>query len=171
MTPHNLFPHLPDTADLWIYAFERPLTPTEQQALLDQLRGFIGSWTSHRRPVEGAVALVEDRFLLLAAQVPDGDLSGCGIDKSVQVLEAAARHLGTGLMGNLAVLYRDASGQVQAADRRTFRQMLRDGQVSAHTPVFDLSLRRVGDWRRGVFEQPAAASWLLAHVAPPATAG
>jgi hypothetical protein len=117
------------------------------------------------------MVLLEDRFILLAAQVPDGDLSGCGIDKSVHVLAAAAQQLGTGLMGNLAVVYRDATGQVQATSRHAFRQMIRDGRVSERTPVFDLSLRRVGDWRRGVFERPAADAWVAVFFTPTLAAG
>jgi hypothetical protein len=171
MTPNDLFPGLPDEADLWIYALERPLTEAEQRTLLDQLHRFMGTWTSHQRPVQGAMVLLEDRFILLAAQVPDGDLSGCGIDKSVHVLAAAAQQLGTGLMGNLAVVYRDATGQVQATSRHAFRQMIRDGRVSERTPVFDLSLRRVGDWRRGVFERPAADAWVAVFFTPTLAAG
>jgi hypothetical protein len=49
--------------------------------------------------------------------------------------------------------------------------MIRDGRISERTPVFDLSLRRVGNWREGAFERPAADSWAAVFFAPTPAAG
>src|SRR5690606_30936818 len=74
---------LPDEARIWIYPTDRELTAADQQALIEGLEDFLESWESHRRPVDGAAAILHARFVVIAATLADGDMSGCGIDASV----------------------------------------------------------------------------------------
>lgn len=155
----TLFPTLPDDARCWVYAAERPLTDAEQQQLLDRLETFIESWSSHGRSVEGAVEVLYDQFVVLAATLADGDISGCGIDASVHVVDEAAQALGIAWVPALHVIYRDAEGQVQHCTRSAFRARAQDGAVTTETLVFDPSITTLGALRQGQFEQRAGTSW------------
>jgi hypothetical protein len=164
MTPYNtLFPTLSDDARCWIYTAERTLTNDEQTALLDKLQSFFTGWTSHQRPVEGHAVILQDRFVILAAALSAGDISGCGIDKSVHLVEAAAEEMGFAWVSPLHVFYRDADGAVQHTARPVFRRLVQNGTVTADTTVFDVSLTTLGPLRQGTFELPAGNSW-HAHV-------
>lgn len=155
----SLFTSFPDAARLWIYAADRPLAEPERQALLDSLDGFLASWTSHGRVVRGEAQIVDDRFLLVAATLVDGDISGCGIDASVHAIEAAAEAAGVRWLSPLLVFYRSAAGGIEAVPRGVFRKAVRSGAVTAETPVFDVSLTTVGDLRGLGLERPAGAAW------------
>ena len=157
MTP--LFPPLSDHARLWIYAADRPLSEPEQADLLQPIRMFIGSWASHGRPVRGGADVWHGRFLLVAGEVEGGAISGCGIDASVRAVEAAGERLGIRWLSPLDVLYRDAVGAVRSLPRAAFRKLVRAGEVTAATPVFDLTLAALGDVRRGHLERPAGEAW------------
>ncbi|NBC18146.1 MAG: hypothetical protein GVY18_12615 [Bacteroidetes bacterium] len=159
MRYEHLFPDLPDDARCWVYVADRPLTEAQRTDLLGQLRAFFTDWTSHGARVRGDAVLRDDRILLLAADVPGGDLSGCGIDKSVHAIEHAAQEHDFSWLSPLQVVWRDGDGQLQHGARSTFRALARDGGVDGMTPVIDLSVDTVGALRNGQFEQPAHQSW------------
>lgn len=174
MSTRSIFPAFPDDARLWVYTADRPLTAADQQALQDALDAFFAQWLSHGRAVQGAATCYADRFVLLAAEIPGGDISGCGIDASVHVLDALANDLGFRWASGLVVAYRAVAGPVQVVPRRAFKQMARAGEVGPETTVFDLGVTTVGDLRHGKFEGPAQAMWhsvafgLTQPAAPPA---
>ncbi|WP_457653742.1 hypothetical protein [Rhodocaloribacter sp.] len=154
-----LFPAFPDDASLWIYVADRPLTAGEQTRLLERLHSFFGQWTAHGHRVQGEALILHDRFLLVAGFVPDGALSGCGIDASIQTVKEAFTALSIGFLSALDVLFRDDEGVIRSVPRPTFRRLVRSGAVTAATTVFDPSITSVKALREGGFEKPAGRSW------------
>lgn len=155
-----LFPSFADDARLWVHVTDRPLAPDEQTMLKQAVRRFIDDWSTHGRTVRGAIEVRDRRFLLLAATVEDGTISGCGIDASAHALEDIAQRIGFGWMPALHVVYRDDDGTVQSCSRPAFRSEVETGSVTAATPVFDPSVTQVGALREdGAFERPAGTSW------------
>lgn len=167
----SLFPGFADDARLWIYVADRPLDPQEAEALTTHLDTFFADWSSHGREVEGAAQIADDRFLLVAAQLRAGDISGCGIDASVNALKDAATQVGVTWLPALSVAYRDGEGRVQVASRPAFRRAVREEHVTAETPVFDTSLTTVGELREQGLERPAADAWHARVFRIPALAG
>ena len=157
--PAPLLPDLPDDARVWIYSADRTLQPDEQKAIQRRLDAFFADWTSHARAVDGGATFIADRFLVLAAVVPGGDISGCGIDKSVHVVEEAADAAGFQWASPLQVFWRDQEGVIRQSPRSAFRKAVRAGTVDAQTPVFDLSAQSLGTLRRDGLERPAGNSW------------
>lgn len=153
------FPDFPDAARLWVYTAERDLTPHEAEEATTYYDAFLTQWQSHGRPVRGQTALLENRFLLLAAYIPGGDISGCGIDASVHAVETLGNHLGVHWTTGMQIAYRGPDGQVQLASRPAFRALVAAGDVTADTPVFDTALTTLGALRQSGFERPAHAAW------------
>ncbi len=153
-----LLPDLPDTARLWIFTADQPLSASTTEALQARIDAFFTEWASHGRAVTGAAAVLDDRFLAVAAHL-DGGVSGCGIDSMTHAVEEIARELGFGWADGLQIAYRAADGTVQVVPRPTFRALVRDGAVTADTPVFVTTLDSLGDLRAGGIERPAAESW------------
>lgn len=150
---------LPDDAHVWIYAANRDLNELEESRVREILTTFCQSWDSHGRPVESAADVIEGRFAVIAGRVDDGDVSGCGIDKSVHALERAASELAFEWLPGLLVHFRDARGVARSVSRQEFRKLVADGTVLAETPVFDFSIETLGQLRSGEFERPAGESW------------
>ncbi len=163
MTQHmaapTRFPSFPVDARLWVYAATASLTAGDVAHIQRHVGRFIQDWSSHGRPVRGALHVEERRFVMLAATVDDGDLSGCGIDASVQAVEAAAEARSIAWIPALHVIYRDAEGRIQHCTRPQFRTLADAGRVTADTPVFDPSITSLQALRSGQFEQPAGSSW------------
>lgn len=150
---------LPDDARIWIYATNRELNELEELRVKEILDQFCRDWTSHQRPVESAADVIEGKFAVISGRIVDGDVSGCGIDKSVHALDAAAAELGFEWLTGLEVHYRDGLGVARSVSRPEFRRLVREGAVSSDTPVFDTSIETIGRLRLGEFEQPASTSW------------
>jgi hypothetical protein len=153
-----LAPDLPDHARLWIFTADAPLPPAQRSAVLERTQDFLARWASHGRPVPADAGFLHDRFLAVAAHL-EGGVSGCGIDSLVHAVEGIARGLGFGWLDGLHVAYRDAAGDVQAVPRAAFRALVRDGAVTAETPVFLTTTETLGALRAGGFERPAGTAW------------
>ena len=154
----NLFPHLADSARVWVFALDHALP--DPRAVLDPVRTFQQSWKSHGIRVAADATLLSGRFLVVAGSRTDGrQISGCGIDALMQAVAQAADFAGARLLSPLVVHYRDETGGVVSASRKNFRMLVKTGAVGAETPVLDLSISRLGAVRAGHFERPFRDSW------------
>jgi len=155
----NLLRNLTDDADLWIYVADRSLSSMEQRTLQSHLEHFVTDWNSHGRTVCSEFLIANDRFVIIGAEIPDHEISGCGIDKSVHILQEAADAMGFQWLSGLDVLFVGPDGEIQSASRADFRRLADQGDVTSLTTVFDLSIRCVGDLRSGRFRKAATDSW------------
>jgi hypothetical protein len=151
-------PTLPDDARLWVFTANRTLSDGEEARLRDLLDPFIAQWTSHGRSVPGGAVVYERRFALVGAHL-QGGVSGCGIDSLVHAVEAAGAEIGVEWVDGLNVVFRDADGAIRVLPRPAFRQLARDGAVTAATRVFDTTVGTVGALRRDGLERPAGSTW------------
>lgn len=126
---------------------------------MEKAKTFFASWVSHGRRVKAATEVKNGQFLLIAAELDEGEISGCGIDALTSALKAFGETLGITWASSLDVFFMDSIGQVVRTSRSDFRKLVQHGSVTPETTVFDLSITRVGELRNGQFARPAYASW------------
>jgi hypothetical protein len=68
-------------------------------------------------------------------------------------LRQLERDLGVDILDSNRVFFRDG-GDVQSVTRSEFRNA-----ATTATPVFDITVERLGEVREGSWEKPAAQSW------------
>ena len=154
----NLFPQLADSARVWVFALDH--APPDPRIVVEPVRAFQETWTSHGIRVAADATLLFGRFLVAAGSRTDGrPISGCGIDALMQAVAQTADAAGARLLSPLAVHFRDDEGGVVSASRKDFRTLVRSGAVGDDTTVFDLSITTLGAVRAGQFEQPFRDSW------------
>lgn len=159
MPPFPRLNALPPEARLWLYAASRPLSESEVTHIADQMARFLADWSSHGREVIGVSELADSRIVGIAALVPEAEISGCGIDKSVHRLQVLGDELGVEWLAGLSIAYRDDAGDIQVVPRREFRRLVATGEVSLATPIIDLSLTTVGELSSRGLERPLGESW------------
>ena len=152
------FHSLPDEAHLWIYGFQAPLTSGQQAQIDEVLSRFLGEWVSHGRPVNGAFACAHDRFVLLSGFQDDG-ISGCSVDSSVNQFRFLRDRLGLDGLNRSLIYFRSSEEAIEAVPFAQFQNLVRGGQVSESTPVFDTTLQRLAELREGKFEMAFQDSW------------
>ncbi len=152
----NRIDSLNNSARIWVYAFNRPLTENEAAIVQDAFRQFVGNWQSHGKPVRGAFQLLYDRFVILAAE--EEDISGCSIDGSVGVFKQLFAMHGLDALDASQIFYRKGE-RIESVSRAEFRELLETGMIDGECRVFDLSISRMEELRAGMLEKRLADSW------------
>ena len=156
--PRIPFDKLPSDARLWIFAAERPLTPSEQARVLEETDNFISKWMAHGVPLTAGRDLRYDQFVLVGVDERAAGVSGCSVDALVRRMQQLEGVLGLELVNNAPVLYREGQ-TIERVSRDRFAELAASGTVSPSTRVFDNTLSRVGDLQAGKWEVKAAESW------------
>ena len=162
-----LLPSLSDEAVLWVWIANRSLQTAEQEHLLSRLELFLRSWTTHGKSVRGDATILEDRILLIGGEVDAGEISGCGIDKSVHVIETTGREIGSGWLAGLTIAFRrPGAPSIETATRSDFKRMARTGEVDASTLVYDRTTTTLGKVRAAGLARPASDTWTARYFSP-----
>jgi hypothetical protein len=160
-TPMTTLEHLPDSARLWIFGVSRTLSGDEEARLLEAVDAFLEGWKAHGYPLAAAREWRYNRFLLVAVDERIEPPSGCSIDALIRNLRGLEEELGAEMVGGAPVWYREEAqgGEIHRISRPDFKAAAADGRITPETPVFDLSLTRLGELREGRWELPAGESW------------
>ena len=152
----ELFPDLPGATRTWVFALDGQ--PEHCKNALDRVKSFLKSWQSHGREVLGQATLVNQRILIVCGLVLQDQVSGCSIDALTRAVTMAAQEAGCQLVSPMKISYQRADGSVAYASRPAFRQLLKTGEVTPDTPVFDLAVCELQGVRNGQFVLPLAQS-------------
>jgi hypothetical protein len=152
------FESLPDDARVWVYGFDRVPDADTLSRMSDVLDHFIKTWVSHDVPVQGAYAILEDRFLVFAGHCSDG-ISGCSTDASVRVVKALRDHFDVDGLDRSRVFFRDENDRVTSLSRVDFQRKVEAGILGPGTVVFDNTIHDLSDLRAGKFETTFEKSW------------
>lgn len=153
------FDTLPDDARLWCFGASRAPDAPTTELLFDSMRAFVAEWTAHRRDLHAGFDWLHGRFLLIGVDESRAGASGCSIDALTGHLRRLGAKLDLDLLDSMPVWFRDTAGDIRMVSRAQFSDLAAQGDVSADTPVFDLTLTRLGDARAGGLETPAGTTW------------
>jgi hypothetical protein len=153
------FDSLPDSARIWVFGSDRPVTGPAAERLLGEVDRFLGEWRAHGAPLRCARLWADHRFLVVGVDQSDANASGCSIDGLFRALQGLEREIGARLVGGGRVYYRDHAGAAQSAARADLDDLVARGVIGPDTVVFDTSITDLGEWRAR-FEQPARKTWV-----------
>ena len=153
------FESLPDQARLWCFGASQRLDDHQTQRLQDSMADFVSEWTAHRRDLRAGFTLLHGHFLLVAVDESAAGASGCSIDALMGRLRSLGTALDLDFLDSMPVWFRNPSGGIRKVSRAEFTDMARRGEVSASTPVFDLTLAQLSDLRAGRLEAAAGDAW------------
>jgi hypothetical protein len=151
------FESLPDSSRLWIFAADRALTDSETDMLLREMQAFCNSCLAHQQQMTGSCKMIYNQFLLTAADEATFP-SGCSTDEMMRRVRMLGETYGVEFFGMPRVQYRD-NGIVHSVNRVIFGEMVKKGDISANTTVFDNTLISLAEFRKGMWELPAINSW------------
>src|SRR5690606_26664436 len=103
---------LPETARIWVYRASRLLSKEEIKQVADKLESFVQTWQSHQMDMRASFLVVEDRFVVIAADESYNEISGCGIDKSTHVVQELEHQLGVSLTDKSLVVFEKEGKQL-----------------------------------------------------------
>jgi hypothetical protein len=148
---------LDGTAKTWVFGASRAFGG-DVATIRATMERFIDDWTAHGADLPAAFDLVEDQFLVVAAD-ERAQPGGCAVDRLFDLMRAFERELGLPMLDSSLVFFRDTAGTVRSASRPEFRELAAAGEVSRDTVVFDTSIDSLSDFRNGRWAKPAFESW------------
>lgn len=153
------FETLPDSARVWIFGSDIPLSDEGTNVLLKGVDRHLADWRAHGAPLTVARQWRDGRFLVIAVDQNAEGASGCSIDGLFRVLTQLEGSVGASLVGGGRAFYRDGHGAVQSASRADVSALAGSGAITRDTVVFDTSLTDLGTFR-ACFERRAKESWV-----------
>lgn len=149
---------MPPSARVWVFGAAAPVMGAARDALFAAVDEHLKQWKAHGTPLVCARDWRDDRFLAVAVDEAATGASGCSIDGLFRALTRLEPTLGTSMISTGTVFYRPSDGSIAGVARPEFTQRARAGELAGNTPVFDLTVDTVREWREH-FELPASESW------------
>ncbi len=156
--PMTDFAALPDDARVWVFGADAPVDEVDAPRLLAEVDAFLMTWAAHGQALTCARTWRDDRFLVVGVDERASGASGCSIDALFRVFKRVEPAIGTSLLPAGQVFFRDASGLVHGLSREDFSAMASAGAVTADTPVYDLTVTTMGEYRAR-FEGTVGTRW------------
>ncbi|HRH69897.1 MAG TPA: ABC transporter ATPase [Flavobacteriales bacterium] len=161
-SPTKHIADLPDHARVWVYKTARDLGRAEQNLVRDRGAAFTSTWAAHGAPLDSAVEVLHDRFVVIAVDEEQAKASGCSIDKSVGFIKQLEQDLDLTLTDRMIVVY-EAKGEITSCRLQDLPELLKDGILTADTIVFDDLVPTVGELRAR-FRGPLRNTWLQRYL-------
>lgn len=147
----NTTTQLSDTSRIWIYQAKEEIEPTILPKIKTELDRFVQQWVSHSNALRADATIHHNRFLILMVDESQAGASGCSIDKSVHFIKDLERQYDLNLFDRMTFTY-EKDGQIYAADRDTFADLYKNGEINDDTIVFDNLIKTKGqmqtEWRK-----------------------
>jgi len=152
------FDTLPDDSRCWVFGARAPIDEVDEPRLMTAVDRFLKQWKAHGSPLVCGRIFRDEHFLVIAVDERASGASGCSIDGLFRTLQDIEAGIGTSMVGGGNVYFRDEGGMVHCLPLPEFELMLREGEASGDTIVFDTTVTTLGAYRER-FEVPARDSW------------
>ncbi len=144
---------------VWIYQSNRTFTEAEVGIIEQILEEFVAQWTAHGNQLAGTYAIKYNLFIFLEVDEEKAAVTGCSIDKSVHLLKKIEQELDVSLFDRLQLAYlSDRDHKIHVVSRADFEQLLKLGDITADTIVFNNMLTQA-DEIEARWEVPLKESW------------
>lgn len=157
------FDKLPDTARVWVYQANRPLTDGDVKTIQETLQPALSQWAAHGQPLLASAQVIKNRFVVVGVDEGYALPSGCSIDASVQILQDIGRQIGRSdgpidfFDRSVAVLVTD--GSVQSFALPMIREAVANGSLTPDTTVFNTLVKTKAEFLAN-WQIRAGDSWV-----------
>lgn len=138
------FNQLPNHARVWVYAASQPLTKQQVALITEQADAFAENWTAHQIPLKASFKILDDVFLIFGVDVAHHDISGCGIDKSVHLVQEWEKTLGINLFNRLQIEYK-LDDKIQFVTKGKVAEMLQQQTITTQTLFYNKLVQNVAE--------------------------
>ena len=142
---------------VWIYQSNSPFTANEEADVQNTLDEFTSQWVAHGSQLAAKGEIRYSRFIVLIVDEEQAGATGCSIDKSVQLMKQFEQAYGIDLFDRFNIAFRK-DGEIQTASRHEFEMLIRQGEVTEDTVVFNNLVQTKKDLDTN-WEVPFKQSW------------
>jgi hypothetical protein len=152
------YDNIADEARVWVYQSNRGLTPNEKSLIINYLEAELAAWQAHQQPLQAAVEVFDECFVVLAVDEQYESPSGCAIDKSVHWFQTLGQRLGLDFLDRSVKIINNHQ-QVVSVPINQIKTAVANGTITADTLIVNTLAKTKADWTHHRL-QPAAEGWL-----------
>jgi hypothetical protein len=154
------FENQANSSKVWIYISDNRISELQINKINIFAAEFLSSWKSHGELVQGTISVVDDYFLLICANVSDGNICGRAVDANVRFVKELEDHTGLSLLNRLTVAYRNSQDQIMISSYAELKSLIDNhDDVAAIKTVFNNTVLTKEEFISS-FEQPVTSCWL-----------
>lgn len=144
---------LPDNSRVWVYKADRFLSDAETSLLQEKLNEFIPSWAAHGKKLYAEAYVLDNLWVIFAANEELEQASGCSIDKITRLVSELEKVCNCSLTNRLILAYKN-----QDQILLTPLAQIKDAGIQAHTLIYDDTVLNLGEFKSRL--RPAQDTWL-----------
>ena len=152
------FDEMPSTSRVWVYAANRKLTEAEQLEITQRGQSFVTGWTAHQQQLKASFTVLHNVFVVIAVDEQMNEVSGCGIDKSIHLMQEIDAAYNLNLFNRLQVELL-LNTDVVLTNKQKTAVMLQEGSVNDQTKVFNKTVTTKESFD-SEFLIPLGRSWI-----------
>jgi len=148
-----------NSSKVWVYISDNRISELQKNIINTFTAEFLSSWKSHGELVQGSVSVVDDYFLLICANVSDGNMCGRAVDANVRFVKELQDHTGLSLLNRLTVAYRNSENQIMISSYGELKTLIDNNDFASIKSVFNNRVLTKEEFISS-FEQPVDTCWL-----------
>jgi hypothetical protein len=152
------FKSIADHSRLWIYQMDKELAQFEIDFLSGRVTDFLESWAAHGSGLVASFTIVENRFLIIAADESGAQASGCSIDTLTHFLRDMQGQMEIDFFDRSKIIYTE-DGKIGSMPFVDFRNNISSGKISAKTLIYNTVIQQKAQLK-DLFLIPAEDSWV-----------
>jgi|LakMenEpi03Aug12_release.lakeMendotaPanAssembly.Ray.scaffolds.fasta_scaffold319090_2 hypothetical protein len=144
------FSQLPSHARVWVYGSDKKFTANESLAIQEKLNAFTAAWSSHDMPMKADAAVLYNQVVLIALDEQVNSISGCGIDKSVQLMKDLGLAFQTNFFDRLLIFALEGQ-ELKMYTKASLQEALNSGSLNEDTLVLNTLVKSLGEFEQDGF--------------------
>lgn len=148
-----------NSSKVWVYISDNRISELQKNIINTFTAEFLSSWKSHGELVQGSVSVVDDYFLLICANVSDGNMCGRAVDANVRFVKELQDLTGLSLLNRLTVAYRNSENQIMISSYGELKTLIDNNDFASIKSVFNNRVLTKEEFISS-FEQPVDTCWL-----------
>jgi len=154
------FENISPSARVWVYQTERLLSSDETAFVGQYLQQQIEQWAAHGAPLLGAFQIIQNRFIIVAADEQQNAASGCSIDASGRWFKELTQHLNINFFDRSIAYFKGDT--IETVEMLKIRGLVTSGEITPETPIVNTLVATVAEFQEK-WMLPAGESWMARY--------
>lgn len=144
---------LPDSSRVWIYKADRFLSNEEVDRIQKKVDDFIPTWAAHGKKLYAEAKVVDNLWIVIAADESREGASGCSIDKIFRLVADLEKEMACSFTNRLIVAYQ-SDGEIKLTPLAQIKEV----GIHSDTLIYDDTIQNLAEFKQRL--RPANETWL-----------
>lgn len=154
------FNKMPDYARVWVYQANKKLPDLEVRKIQQILEDQINNWAAHGADLAGSVQVLHNRFVIVAVDELQNQVSGCSIDASTRWLKDIGAEMNIDFFDRSVVFLQN--NELQTVEINKIKSLVIDDILTPDTLIFNNLVSNIKEFKNN-WNIKASDSWMKRH--------